>query len=565
MDGEEEKQKRKYAPWNKQARKAAIALKLENSIKNGVMPPFCCNCGAIETPTWRKIWEKEVNGHPDENWINDPENCVHSWHVLARDAEDVVTRYKLVKKRFTKKDEMSPDGYRSVLICNPCGIWYNKYKNHRPEEQWYNVKGGGRSKARGKYTGEYTKKQKEMANKHAEIITNMGPGNNDHGSGASSPAIAPSVDGDLFSPDETGLFEEPDLPRQRPRASSEAVPRLTKSQSEGLPEHVALEALHRAMASSPGRRIGDKDSPIEINDSSPNPARRSLFPSPKGKSPTHSSGDPFLLAGSARTVHSSPLRNKTNPQAAIDQVEKQFGEDNSNAQSNPSTPLGQRTNALSPYKSSAQAPSAEPDFSQFLKTPTGKTPPTGRGVPGSEYFMSAARKFLEQEAPSPIRTPSKPPSHHHTASDPMPAALSSAVMSPFTRQLNAILSEANIAGTPSKTPSAHMNTYQSGFTNSFDFSDAPIPSSPPIRNMATGWFSTYELEPEGGWEAMIDEVDQMQEETADQNGTGAGDDDLLDGEGDEMDGVEATGGEEFDLDENDESEGSDELVIIEPQ
>lgn len=95
-------------------RKQAIQSKLASSVAAGEMPPFCENCGAIETPTWRKAWIKIHCGSPEHVVISEEEGGVIAWQSLQTDHEGNVCLYRIIKKAVLKTDE----GFTEVLLCN---------------------------------------------------------------------------------------------------------------------------------------------------------------------------------------------------------------------------------------------------------------------------------------------------------------------------------------------------------------------------------------------------------------------------------------------------------------
>lgn len=95
-------------------RKKAIQSKLATSIAAGEMPPFCENCGAIETPTWRKAWVKVHSGTPEHVRISDEEGGIVAWETLQADAEGTVTLYRIIKRTLLPEDE----GFAEILLCN---------------------------------------------------------------------------------------------------------------------------------------------------------------------------------------------------------------------------------------------------------------------------------------------------------------------------------------------------------------------------------------------------------------------------------------------------------------
>ncbi|KAK3308682.1 uncharacterized protein B0T15DRAFT_115456 [Chaetomium strumarium] len=113
-------------------KKMSIKERLEMAVEKGEMPQFCANCGAIQTPTWRKIWSRHFQGRP-EVLENEPGGLIMI-EVLAKDAEGLPSAYRMVKKNLGPLDEKSQ--WTPSLLCNPCGIWLQKFKSHRPPDRW---------------------------------------------------------------------------------------------------------------------------------------------------------------------------------------------------------------------------------------------------------------------------------------------------------------------------------------------------------------------------------------------------------------------------------------------
>lgn len=97
-------------------KKQSIKDRLETAIAKGEMPPFCNNCGAIETPTWRKIWTQEHQGVPGFHEFSDKPGCVTCIDILERNAEGKPTLYRLVKKNLGG-DDLRVD-WKELLLCN---------------------------------------------------------------------------------------------------------------------------------------------------------------------------------------------------------------------------------------------------------------------------------------------------------------------------------------------------------------------------------------------------------------------------------------------------------------
>lgn len=115
-------------------KKQAIREKLLQAIESGQTPMYCTNCGAIETPTWRKIWTQEHKGVPEFTEFSDKPGRITAILVLDRDADEKVTKYQVIKKALLPKENKSD--WKEHMLCNPCGIWLSKWKSHRPSEKW---------------------------------------------------------------------------------------------------------------------------------------------------------------------------------------------------------------------------------------------------------------------------------------------------------------------------------------------------------------------------------------------------------------------------------------------
>ncbi|KAI1138795.1 hypothetical protein F5Y05DRAFT_351057 [Hypoxylon sp. FL0543] len=115
-------------------KRQTIRLKLEEAVAQGQAPSFCKNCGALQTPTWRKIWKQVCQGRPTYYEYSDKPGHVTAIHVLERDHENNPTSYEVLKKSLGPADTKS--AWTEVLLCNPCGIWFSKFKQHRPSDKW---------------------------------------------------------------------------------------------------------------------------------------------------------------------------------------------------------------------------------------------------------------------------------------------------------------------------------------------------------------------------------------------------------------------------------------------
>ncbi|OJJ51014.1 hypothetical protein ASPZODRAFT_57492 [Penicilliopsis zonata CBS 506.65] len=257
-----------------------VQARLDQCIKNGKAPPFCENCGAIETPTWRRAWSKEIVGSEQHaiEFVKDP--TILFWQALERDDNDNVTKFKLYKKSLVDED----NDFVQVLLCNPCGLWLHKFKTMRPENKWNkhpkdkrkrpsrNRKGGPLS------NGNASTRSRSKTQTHKPAESSPGP------SDASSPpgedGITPRVDNENDNDDDI----QESLSKRR-RANSMEPRRSTDTVQSHWEEHDAMEALRRAIQSSPARNMDKRPVPTAGEDLTPQPVRRALFPHSQSDGP----------------------------------------------------------------------------------------------------------------------------------------------------------------------------------------------------------------------------------------------------------------------------------------
>ena len=95
-------------------RKKAIQKRLAIAIESGEMPPFCENCGAIETPTWRKAWSKKLEGSSEDIKLSDEEGGVLAIREVQKDKEGNVTSFSILKKSLLETDQ----DFTEIQLCN---------------------------------------------------------------------------------------------------------------------------------------------------------------------------------------------------------------------------------------------------------------------------------------------------------------------------------------------------------------------------------------------------------------------------------------------------------------
>lgn len=465
-------------------RKQAIQSKLASSVAAGEMPPFCENCGAIETPTWRKAWVKIHSGTPEHVVISEEEGGIIAWQTLQTDQEGTVCLYRIIKKSILKTDE----GFTEVLLCNrkcldysrwfhsvdqiaACGLWLHTRKCMRPKDVWEKPQNGGDSKRKRASSG-----RKQRTDSGSGSAAN----NASDGTALYSDASSPANDGGQAD----RMDIEPQLPvMKRRRASSD---QLVSPPNKGktLNDASAMAALQRAIKSSPHKFMGTQHTPIEVHDLTPQPTRRILFPSPtqtqegnsKGPSPTGSERQ----QSKRRALDEDPTdakaqADKENCPPTEDEEQEHGFEEDPFLNSHSKTPTPTSSKRMTVFKTPVRSP--------------------GRLAPTTGDFFSSAAKAMLCPPITPKRTPTK---------DTQPLG----ELTPFTAHLNQLLSEANNGSPGSQTfdfpslPSLRNTPGRATRAIDFDFSqfdsqdlvstDVPMPSSPPA------WFGVYEDSIENG-------------------------------------------------------------------
>lgn len=95
-------------------RQRQINARLDKCIRSGQAPPYCENCGAIETPTWRRAWSKELDGNEKDANDCKKDTTMLFWRSLERDDDDKVSKFRIYKKTLVDNDK----DFTQVLLCN---------------------------------------------------------------------------------------------------------------------------------------------------------------------------------------------------------------------------------------------------------------------------------------------------------------------------------------------------------------------------------------------------------------------------------------------------------------
>ncbi|KAL1872304.1 hypothetical protein VTK73DRAFT_1614 [Phialemonium thermophilum] len=379
--------------YNKnQVKKQSIKERLESAIQRGEMPSFCNNCGAIETPTWRKIWTQEHEGVPGFHEFSDKPGYVTTIDILARDDEGKPTAYRLVKKNLGPGDNKFD--WKEFLLCNPCGIWLAKFKSHRPPDRW--------DKDAARLNQPRRKREPKGSNSRSRKGRAKSEGQMQPTSEAYFPTD-PVGPGDRASPS----GQEGSRPRQQSTAATDSNDDRGRSLQPST-------TARRGFRSSPNRDgpgsthsrgSGTADSPIALDDFGT--TRRILFPSPRKDGNTKILGE--LAVNIVQTVSDYP--------APKPETEPLSGKAEAAPPVRPSTPpprdgddLDHQLFGTPPPHPSTPPPKA-PSGGPF-KTPTRPTPnhrPITRSISRSIRSCRSSARSPSQAFPQLQRTPSKTP------------------------------------------------------------------------------------------------------------------------------------------------------------
>ncbi|KAK8001887.1 GATA transcription factor (Ams2) [Apiospora marii] len=470
-------------------KKQAIKQKLEDAIAKGQTPPFCTNCGAVQTPTWRKIWKQEHQGVPEYHEYSEKAGCVTAINILERSEDGRPVRYEMVKKALAPSENKAH--WREVLLCNPCGIWFSKWKVPRPAEKW-------------------DKDQDRLSQVRKKRPTG--------GQGGRSKKSRSKSDGQMNLTSDAALPTDPLGPAED---ADDAVVLVTE---QAVPSGVTQQTSNskgpgssHSQGSNHSKGRGTPGSPIAVDDGELGATRRLLFPSPRKDGQHKVLGEVAINvvqglpeAGVSKN-QAGEAEKENNALATHDNSDDMVGLFGTPAR--PSTP---------PPKSGNQGP---------FKTPTAATPshrPITRSVTKSIRSSRSLHRTMQspsQAANSLLqlqRTPTRTPrsTQRRSPKTQMPGTVPAHLMleelgpfsSPFTKSINQLLTEANDFMAPPAGDGGfnldlnHLLHEGDGHLlggGRFDFSqflstDGAMPSSPPTMSHIPSAFGGHLGEEDNG-------------------------------------------------------------------
>ncbi|KAK3680030.1 hypothetical protein LTR78_000407 [Recurvomyces mirabilis] len=449
-------------------RRIIIQQRLEASLANGETPTFCSHCGAIETPTWRKLYVKHCDGEPSPLDKAEGEGETIGVEETSFDPQTGVATAFVIRKSMKKTKESTPgEGFKDTVVCNPCGLWFNKFRSMRPRDKWNR-----------KSTRRISKKAKGTPG--GDLMTDgLEPPSEAFFTDQVDPDDASEENQDMGSAQFDGAASNPP-PKptmgQRPRANS--LQTQTRRQSADGPNASQLDAaLARAVQSSPAPFRGSQASPIEVDELTPRPTRRLLFPSPRRDGEVKSLDDngqaslhatPSSTKGSAaRTLNT--FDSKTLPDGGIEvNIFEAFTFDKENLE--PGMELD--ADLMHLFEGSPQ---------YTFKTPSKKTP---RSKPHTTPPRSSQRQFEQLlKTPTPGSRKRKPLSPNPNAAlNPHVAAAAQGAINDFMTSPSS--SRYFLRSTPSRverTPGGGRNTAHSSGGRAADMT----PFSRYLAQMAT--------------------------------------------------------------------------------
>jgi hypothetical protein len=426
-------------------RKHIIKDQLEKALELGQMPQYCNNCGQIETPAWRRAYTRIEYGSPAAIQLSSKGTSICAWEILEPEEDgDSSQRYRIFKQALAPEETKSKT-FTTLTLCNPCGLWLGKRNSMRPNEVW------AKAQANAQGNAEKPKRKRKPRKPKGEIDNFV------------SDAVVPDSEG--FQPDIQdeakplpALDGTDDTDTNTANPSLHPLPQNEVSSPKPtnepqLDKDVAQAALARAIQSSPVGLRGTDGSPIDVEGGlTPKPTRRLLFPSPRGAGQVKSLGDVRPLP--RPTVADADINTTKDTVQLLGTDEDSFDKENCPPSANDED--DGLSHLFDDHGSARTTSTKGKSPEDLLKTPT---PASRRRVP-----LTPKPDVLGLTTPSRVtKTPQT-----------VMRAATIAPETPFTRQLNALLSDC-MASSPSQaidfSAFQALNTPGRTHSTSADFGD----------------------------------------------------------------------------------------------
>ena len=421
-------------------------------------------------------------------------------HSLERDAETgKITKFVIRKMMKKTKDSQPGKGFEPAVVCNPCGLWFNKTRQMRPSEKWHksSLRRRKRNRADDDMGTDGIEPESEAFFTDQITREDLPEGTTSDENGQSEPTT-------------TSVFQS----SKRSRSNSMSMQPSRRASDESGVLTARDGTSLRAIQSSPVRFHGSQETPIEL-DLTPNPTRRLLFPSPRQAGevkslngsdlPRHQTGSPSEKADHRKPA--TPSKIITTPgQTDVDVFGAfAFGKENvapTNENDNDDLAYLFEGSPSAIFKTpQRKTPGRKALPNDLLKTPTpssrkrraltpSQNAANNANMNGNDFMTSpsSSRYFLRSTPSRLERTPggrSHSSNHQAVAHD----------MTPFSRHLADMLHNAGaMQEAPFTSPSRQ-----------FDFTDLPTFSTPgrdmnwkEFDEMLSSEFATFDGLPDAG-------------------------------------------------------------------
>ena len=113
--GDESRLLRQSSRSRKRQGKDQTKARLDAAIASGEMPPFCDNCGAIETPAWRRAYRRDFECPWEDIETSLEDGVCHYKEVIESNADGSVKVFKGYKLSRREGDD---ENWKAVSLCN---------------------------------------------------------------------------------------------------------------------------------------------------------------------------------------------------------------------------------------------------------------------------------------------------------------------------------------------------------------------------------------------------------------------------------------------------------------